>query len=172
MSTTVEGLLIGGDRVAAAEGASFDVTNPATGLRLASVAAAGSEDVDRAVAAATAAYAVWGALSPVTRGRRMHRFAALVEEHADELALLECRNVGMPIGDARGQLGMIVDVIRYYAGAVDKFFGHTIPVEREGVALTFREPIGVVGLITPWNFPLNIANWKIAPALAAATPWC
>ena len=136
-------------------------------MRLASVAAAGGEDVDRAVAAATAAYAVWGALSPVTRGRRMHRFAALVEEHADELALLECRNVGMPIGDARGQLGMIVDVIRYYAGAVDKFFGHTIPVEREGVALTFREPIGVVGLITPWNFPLNIANWKIAPALAA-----
>ena len=73
----------------------------------------------------------------------------------------------MPIGDARGQLSMIVDVIRYYAGAVDKFFGHTIPVERDGVALTFREPIGVVGLITPWNFPLNIANWKAAPALAA-----
>ena len=115
------------------------------------------------MAAATAAYEVWGALSPVTRGRHMHRFAALVEEHAEELALLECRNVGMPIGDARGQLGMIVDVIRYYAGAVDKFFGHTIPVERDGVALTFREPIGVVGLITPWNFPLNIANWKIAP---------
>ena len=126
--------MIGGDRVAAAEGASFDVTNPATGTRLASVAAAGSEDVDRAVAAAAAAYEVWGALSPVTRGRHMHRFAALVEEHAEELALLECRNVGMPIGDARGQLGMIVDVIRYYAGAVDKFFGHTIPVERDGVA--------------------------------------
>jgi betaine-aldehyde dehydrogenase len=97
----------------------------------------------------------------------MHRFAALVEDHTEELALLECRNVGMPIGDARGQLGMIVDVIRYYAGAVDKFFGHTVPVERDGVALTFREPIGIVGLITPWNFPLNIANWKAAPALAA-----
>jgi acyl-CoA reductase-like NAD-dependent aldehyde dehydrogenase len=163
----VEGLVIGGERVAAAEGASFDVQNPATGNRLASVAAAGPEDVDRAVAAATAAYEVWGALSPVTRGRHMYRFAALVEDHTDELALLECRNVGMPIGDARGQLGMIVDVLRYYAGAVDKFFGHTIPVERDGVALTFREPIGVVGLITPWNFPLNIANWKIAPALAA-----
>ena len=148
-------------------GRRFDVTNPATGTRLASVASAGVEDVDRAVAAATAAYERWGALSPVTRGRHMHRFAALVEEHAEELALLECRNVGMPIGDARGQLGMIVDVIRYYAGAVDKFFGHTVPVERDGVALTFREPIGVVGLITPWNFPLNIANWKIAPALAA-----
>ncbi len=167
MSTTVEGLVIGGDRVAAAEGRTFDVVNPATATALASVASAGAEDVDRAVAAATAAYERWGTLSPVTRGRHLHRFAALVEDHAEELALLECRNVGMPIGDARGQLGMIVDVMRYYAGAVDKFFGHTIPVEREGVAMTFREPIGVVGLITPWNFPLNIANWKIAPALAA-----
>ena len=81
----------------------------------------------------------------MTRGRHMHRFATLVEQHAEELALLECRNVGMPISDARGQLGMIIDVIRYYAGAVDKFFGHTVPVERDGVALTFREPIGVVG---------------------------
>ena len=131
------------------------------------MAEAGAEDVNRAVAAAARAYETWGALSPVTRGRTMHRFANVVEEHAEELALLECRNVGMPIGDARGQLSMIVDVIRYYAGAVDKFFGHTIPVERDGVALTFREPIGVVGLITPWNFPLNIANWKAAPALAA-----
>jgi acyl-CoA reductase-like NAD-dependent aldehyde dehydrogenase len=168
MSTTAsEGLLIAGERVGAAEGRSFEVINPATAEPLASVAEAGSEDVNRAVAAAVAAYAGWGSLSPVTRGRTMHRFANLVEEHADELAMLECRNVGMPISDARGQLSMIIDVIRYYAGAVDKFFGHTIPVEREGVAMTFREPIGVVGLITPWNFPLNIANWKIAPALAA-----
>ena len=113
------------------------------------------------------AYESWGALSPVTRGRHMHRFANVVEEHAEELAQLESRNVGMPISDARGQLGMIVDVIRYYAGAVDKFFGNTVPVERSGVAMTFREPIGVVGLITPWNFPLNIANWKTAPAMAA-----
>jgi betaine-aldehyde dehydrogenase len=168
MSTTAaEGLLIAGDRVAAAEGRTFTVLNPATAEQLATVAEAGVEDVDRAVEAALRAYERWGALSPVTRGRAMHRFAGLVEDHAEELALLECRNVGMPISDARGQLSMIVDVIRYYAGAVDKFFGHTIPVERDGVALTFREPIGVVGLITPWNFPLNIANWKIAPALAA-----
>jgi acyl-CoA reductase-like NAD-dependent aldehyde dehydrogenase len=168
MSTTAsEGLLIAGERVGAAEGRSFEVINPATAEPLASVAEAGSEDVNRAVAAAVAAYQGWGALSPVTRGRAMHRFANLVEENAEQLALLECRNVGMPISDARGQLSMIIDVIRYYAGAVDKFFGHTVPVEREGVAMTFREPIGVVGLITPWNFPLNIANWKIAPALAA-----
>jgi acyl-CoA reductase-like NAD-dependent aldehyde dehydrogenase len=166
-ATAAEGLLIAGDRVAAAEGRTFAVVNPATAEQLATVAEGGVEDVDRAVAAAVAAYERWRALSPVTRGRAMHRFAALVEEHAEELALLECRNVGMPISDARGQLAMIVDVIRYYAGAVDKFFGHTIPVERDGVAMTFREPIGVVGLITPWNFPLNIANWKIAPALAA-----
>ncbi|MGN6380952.1 MAG: aldehyde dehydrogenase family protein [Gaiellales bacterium] len=162
-----EGLMIGGQRVQAAEGGAFEVLNPATGQRLAAVAAAGAEDVDRAVRAAQRAYESWAALSPVTRGRHMHRFADVVEEHAEELALLECRNVGMPIGDARGQLRMIVDVIRYYAGAVDKFFGHTIPVERDGIAITFREPIGVVGLITPWNFPLNIANWKAAPALAA-----
>ena len=168
MSTTAtEGLLIAGERGPAAEGRSFDVVNPATAERLATVAEAGAEDVERAVAAATTAYERWGSLSPVTRGRTMHRFAALVEDHAEELAMLECRNVGMPISGRRGQLSMIVDVIRYYAGAVDKFFGHTIPVERDGVALTFREPIGVVGLITPWNFPLNIANWKIAPALAA-----
>jgi acyl-CoA reductase-like NAD-dependent aldehyde dehydrogenase len=162
-----EGLVIGGGRAAAAAGATFEVENPATGTRLATVAEGGAEDIDRAVAAARAAQEAWGALSAVTRGRHMHRFATVVEDHAEELALLECRNVGMPIADARGQLGMIVDVLRYYAGAVDKFFGHTIPVEREGVAMTFREPIGVVGLITPWNFPLNIANWKVAPAIAA-----
>jgi acyl-CoA reductase-like NAD-dependent aldehyde dehydrogenase len=166
-ATTTEGLLIGGERTAAAEGRTFDVTNPATGSHLATVAEAGVEDVGRAVAAAGRAYETWGAMSPVSRGRVMHRFANLVEEHAEELAMIECHNVGMPISDARGQLSMIVDVIRYYAGAVDKFFGHTIPVERAGVAMTFREPIGVVGLITPWNFPLNIANWKAAPALAA-----
>ena len=168
MSTTVtEGLLIAGERSPAAEGRTFDVVNPATAERIATVAEGGADDADRAVAAAAAAYETWGALSPVTRGRTMHRFANLVEDHAEELAQLECRNVGMPISDARGQLAMIVDVIRYYAGAVDKFFGNTIPVERDGVAMTFREPIGVVGLITPWNFPLNIANWKAAPALAA-----
>jgi acyl-CoA reductase-like NAD-dependent aldehyde dehydrogenase len=166
-TTATEGLLIAGERTAAAEGRSFEVTNPATGQHLATVAEAGVQDVERAVAAAAVTYETWGAMSPVTRGRVMHRFATVVEEHAEELALLECRNVGMPISDARGQLAMIVDVIRYYAGAVDKFFGHTVPVERQGVAMTFREPIGVVGLITPWNFPLNIANWKAAPALAA-----
>jgi acyl-CoA reductase-like NAD-dependent aldehyde dehydrogenase len=108
----VEGLVIGGERVAAAEGRTFEVVNPASATAMATVAEGGVEDANRAVAAALRAYETWGALSPVTRGRRMHRFATLVEEHAEELALLECRNVGMPISDARGQLGMIVDVIR------------------------------------------------------------
>ncbi len=168
MSTmAVEQLVVGGERVPAAEGRTFEVTDPSVGVALATVAEAGAEDVNRAVEAAARAYETWGALSPVTRGRHMHRFANVLEEHAEELAQLESRNVGMPISDARGQLGMIVDVVRYYAGAVDKFFGNTVPVERNGVAMTFREPIGVVGLITPWNFPLNIANWKAAPAMAA-----
>ncbi len=166
-TTTVEQLVVGGARTPSAEGRTFEVIDPALGVPMATVSEAGSEDVNRAVEAAAQAYESWGALSPVTRGRHMHRFANVVEEHAEELAQLESHNVGMPISDARGQLGMIVDVIRYYAGAVDKFFGHTVPVERNGVALTFREPIGVVGLITPWNFPLNIANWKTAPAMAA-----
>ena len=124
----IEGLVIGGERVDAAEGRTFEVVNPASATALATVAEGGVEDAEpRRGGGASKAYEGWGALSPVTRGRRMHRFAALVEEHAEELALLECRNVGMPISDARGQLGMIVDVIRYYAGAVDKFFGHTDP---------------------------------------------
>ena len=103
----IEGLVIGGERVDAAEGRTFEVVNPASATAIATVAEGGVEDVNRAVAAAVKAYEGWGALSPVTRGRHMHRFATLVEQHAEELGLLECRNVGMPISDARGQLGMI-----------------------------------------------------------------
>ena len=89
----------------------------------------------------------------------------LVEEHAEELARLESRNVGKPIAGARGEIGMVADVFHFYAGAVDKHYGETIPVAG-GVDVTFREPLGVVGLIVPWNFPLNIASWKLGPALA------
>ena len=97
----------------------------------------------------------------------LYRWADLIEEHADELALIETRDMGMAIGDARWCAGNAAAVMRYYAGAVDKFFGSTIPVDRDGIVLTFREPIGVTALITPWNFPLNIGNWKTAPAIAA-----
>ncbi len=141
------------------------VLNPATEETIAELPHGTAEDADRAVAAAAAAYPAWRAVSPEDRGRLLRRLATLVEEHAEELALLETRNVGKPIGDARGEAGMVADVFHFYAGAVDKHHGETIPVSG-GVDVTFREPLGVVGLITPWNFPLNIASWKLGPALA------
>jgi len=104
-------------------------------------------------------------VAPSDRARLLRRLATLVEEHLEELALLETRNVGKPISDSRGEVGMVADVFHFYAGAVDKHYGQTIPVAG-GVDMTFREPLGVVGLIVPWNFPLNIASWKVGPALA------
>lgn len=167
METTFEGLVIDGERVPAAEGETFETVNPATGVAYRTVAQAGPEDADRAVRAAARAFEDWGARTPIARAKVLYRFADLIEEHADELALLETRDMGMALGDARWCAGNAAAVMRYYAGAVDKFFGSTIPVDRDGIVLTFREPIGVTALITPWNFPLNIANWKTAPALAA-----
>src|SRR5260370_11108448 len=96
----------------------------------------------------------------------MRRIASAIAEHSEELARLETRNVGKPIGDARGEVGMVVDVFNYYAGAPERLFGKTIPVAG-GVDMTFREPLGVVPLIVPWNFPIAISSWKVAPALAA-----
>ena len=163
----VENLLIDGERVPSAEGRTFETVNPANGVVFRTVAEAGAEDADRAVRAAARAFEDWGARTPIQRARVLHRWADLIEEHADELALIETRDMGMAIGDARWCAGNAAAVMRYYAGAVDKFFGSTIPVDRDGIVLTFREPIGVTALITPWNFPLNIGNWKTAPALAA-----
>ena len=164
---TVEALLIDGERVLAAEGRTFDTVNPATGEVFRTVAEAGAEDADRAVRAAKRAFDDWGTRTPIQRAKVLFRWADLIEEHADELALTETRDMGMAIGDARWCAGNAAAVMRYYAGAVDKFFGSTIPVDRDGIVLTFREPIGVAALITPWNFPLNIGNWKTTPALAA-----
>jgi betaine-aldehyde dehydrogenase len=164
---TVENLLIDGERVPSAEGRTFDTVNPATGEVFRTVAEAGAEDADRAVRAAAHTFEDWGARTPIQRAKVLYRWAGLIEEHADELALIETRDMGMAIGDARWCAGNAAAVMRYYAGAVDKFFGSTIPVDRDGIVLTFREPIGVTALITPWNFPLNIGNWKTAPALAA-----
>jgi len=167
VSVAVENLLIDGERVPAAEGATFETVNPASGEVFRTVAQAGPEDADRAVRAAARAFEDWGVRTPVQRARILHRWADLIEEHADELALIETRDMGMAIGDARWCAHNAAAVMRYYAGAVDKFFGATIPVDRDGIVLTFREPIGVAVLITPWNFPLNIGNWKTAPAIAA-----
>ncbi len=167
MSVAVENLLIDGERVPAAEGATFETVNPASGEVFRTVAQAGPEDADRAVRAAARAFEDWGVRTPIQRARVLHRWADLIEEHADELALIETRDMGMAIGDSRWCAHNAAAVMRYYAGAVDKFFGATIPVDRDGIVLTFREPIGVAVLITPWNFPLNIGNWKTAPAIAA-----
>jgi acyl-CoA reductase-like NAD-dependent aldehyde dehydrogenase len=165
--TPIEGLVIDGERVPALEGRTFETVNPATGDVFRTVAQAGAEDADRAVRAAARAFDDWGSWTPIQRAKVLYRWADLLEEHVNELGLLETRDMGMALGDARWCAGNAATVMRYYAGAVDKLFGSTIPVDREGIVLTFREPIGVTALITPWNFPLNIANWKTAPAIAA-----
>ena len=141
------------------------VLNPATEQPIAELEQAGVEEADEAVARAKAAFPAWRRVAPADRARLLRRLATLVEEHAEELARIESRNVGKPIAGARGEVGMVAQVLHYYAGAVDKAFGETIPVAG-GEAFTFREPLGVVGLIVPWNFPLNIASWKLGPALA------
>ena len=141
------------------------VVNPATEEPIAELEQAGVEETDAAVARAKAAYPAWRAVAPNDRARLLRRLATLVEEHLEELAWIESRNVGKPIAGARGEVEMVANVFHFYAGAVDKHYGETIPVAG-GVDLTFREPLGVVGLIVPWNFPLNIASWKLGPALA------
>jgi betaine-aldehyde dehydrogenase len=141
------------------------ILNPATEETIAEVEAAGIDETDDAVARAKKAFPAWRAVAPADRARLLRRLATLVEEHHEELARLESRNVGKPIAGARGEVGMVAQVFHYYAGAVDKHFGETIPVAG-GIDLTLREPLGVVGLIVPWNFPLNIASWKLGPALA------
>jgi acyl-CoA reductase-like NAD-dependent aldehyde dehydrogenase len=133
---------------------------------LAEVPRAGVEQVDEAVDAARAALRSWRALSPGERAEMLHALADTLARNREELAVLEARNAGKTIADARGEMGMVVDTFRYYAGAPERMLGDTIPVAG-GEAFTVREPLGVVGLITPWNFPLTIASWKLAPALAA-----
>jgi acyl-CoA reductase-like NAD-dependent aldehyde dehydrogenase len=131
------------------------VVNPATGKPIAELEQAGVEETDGAVARAKAAFPSWRAVAPADRARLLRRLATLVEDHCEELAQIETRNVGKPISDSRGEVGMVADVFHFYAGAIDKQHGETIPVAG-GVDMTFREPLGVVGLIVPWNFPLNI----------------
>ena len=144
----------------------LEVLEPATEQVLAELPQAGVEEADAAVARARAAYPAWRAVAPADRSKLLHRLADALDAAREDLAVLEARNAGKPISDARGEMQMVVDTFRYYAGAPERALGDTIPVAG-GVAMTFREPLGVVGLIVPWNFPLTIASWKLAPALAA-----
>ena len=161
---------IGGRYVDAAAGGTFDSVNPATGRVLARVAAGEQEDVDRAVAAARAAFrrGHWSGMAPGARKQVLQRFADLILRHAEELALLETLDVGKPITDS-----LSVDVpatarcIHWYAEAIDKVYDEVAPTGPGALALITREPLGVVGAIVPWNFPMIMAAWKIGPALAA-----
>jgi acyl-CoA reductase-like NAD-dependent aldehyde dehydrogenase len=143
----------------------LSVLNPATEQPIVELDEAGVEEADEAVARAKAAFPAWRDVAPGTRAALLRKVATLVEENAEELARIESENVGKPISGARAEVGMVADVFHFYSGAVEKHYGDTIPVAG-GVDMTFREPLGVVGLIVPWNFPLNIASWKLGPALA------
>jgi acyl-CoA reductase-like NAD-dependent aldehyde dehydrogenase len=145
---------------------SIQVIEPATEEVLAELPQAGVEEADAAIERARDAFPAWRAVAPADRAALLRNVAALVAERVEDLARLEARNVGKPISDARGEAGMVADVFHYYAGAPERLLGDTIPVAG-GVDMTFREPLGVVGLITPWNFPMAIASWKLGPALAA-----
>ena len=144
----------------------LSVVEPATEEVLAELPRAGAEETDAAVARARSAYPAWRAVSPGERSALLRGLADAIDDRREELAVLEARNAGKPISDARGEVAMVVETFRYYSGAPERTTGKTIPVDG-GVDMTFREPLGVVGLIVPWNFPLVIASWKVAPALAA-----
>src|SRR3954471_10829115 len=142
------------------------VIEPATAEVMAEIPRAGVEETDAAIARGREAFPAWRAMDPAARSALLHDLTDAIAERQEDLAKLEARNAGKPIGDARGEMGMVVETFRYYAGAPERLLGKTIPVAG-GVDMTFREPLGVVGLIVPWNFPLVIASWKVAPALAA-----
>jgi acyl-CoA reductase-like NAD-dependent aldehyde dehydrogenase len=163
-----EMLMLGGERTASAEDKTFQVVEPAVGKPLAEVAEAGPEDARRAVDIAHRAFeeGPWPRASATERGRVLLRASAIVRDRLEELAQLEARNVGKPIRDARDEMGIVAGTLEYWGGAANKIFGETIPVQDSGLDVTLREPVGVCVLITPWNFPLAIASWKIAPALA------
>lgn len=145
--------------------ATTKIINPATEQVIKEVPIQGAEELDAAVARALATGPAWRAVAPSDRARLLRRFAGLVEDHLEELAALETANVGKPISESRDEVGMVAEVFYFYAGAVDKHRGATVPVAG-GVDMTFHEPLGVVGAIVPWNFPIAIMSWKVGPALA------
>ncbi|MEV6327365.1 aldehyde dehydrogenase family protein [Streptomyces sp. NPDC051909] len=144
----------------------LQVLNPATEEVVATVPAATAADVDAAVVRATAAQRSWAAAAPADRARILRRFAAVVDAHVEELALLEVREAGHTLGNARWEAGNVRDLLDYAAGGVERLNGRQIPVPG-GLDITILEPLGVIGVIAPWNFPMPIAAWATAPALAA-----
>ncbi|MEU8086450.1 aldehyde dehydrogenase family protein [Micromonospora sp. NPDC049101] len=142
------------------------LVEPASGAGFLEVAAASREEVDAVISRAASAFATWRSVAAGDRARLLRRFAAVVDAHLEELALLEVRNSGHTIGNARWEAGNVRDVLDYYAGAPERLTGRQIPVPG-GLDVTFHEPLGVVGVIVPWNFPMPIAAWGFVPALAA-----
>jgi len=166
---TATRLLINGRWEDALDGKVFANLDPRTGEKICDVAEGSARDIDRAVTAARSAFdtGAWPRMSGRARGRVLYRFASLLEEHAEELALLETLDNGKPLSYARAaDVPLAIDHFRYYAGWADKVHGKTIPVDGDFFAYTLHEPVGVVGAIIPWNFPLLMAAWKLAPALA------
>ncbi len=161
-------LFINGEFRKPAKGKSMPLVNPATEETIVEVAAATGEDVNSAIEGAHRAYRQgWRDLTPGERTEILFNIARLLRENCERIAQLECQNVGKPISDARDEAGLGARVFEYYAGAITKFTGQTIPVSRGGFDFTLRQPMGVVAAIVPWNFPFPIACWKVAPALAA-----
>jgi acyl-CoA reductase-like NAD-dependent aldehyde dehydrogenase len=143
-----------------------DVINPATEQVVTTIDLVGLEETDAAIARAVEVGPAWRAVSPADRGMLLRRFADVVEDHTDELAALEVANSGHTVGNARWEVGNVVNVLRYFSAAPERLFGRQIPVAG-GLDVTFKEPLGVVSVIVPWNFPMPIAGWGFAPALAA-----
>ncbi|MBI2930267.1 MAG: aldehyde dehydrogenase family protein [Planctomycetes bacterium] len=161
-------LFIGGQWVEPATGRSFSVVNPATEEAIVEVAEGGAQDVDAAVQAARKAFdeGKWASLGPGERARLMGKAADLLESKLDEFVHLETANCGKTLAESRIELTLAAEVLRYFAGWATKHSGETIPSRPQALLYTMREPVGVVGAITPWNFPLLLAMWKVAPALA------
>lgn len=161
-------LLIDGQHVESVSGRSFKTLNPATEEVIATVAEGNEADVDRAVAAARRAFeGPWSTMRAAERGQILFRLVELMKQHADELAELESRDAGKPIAAVlRQDLPAAIDTLTYYAGWADKIHGEVVPTRSDALTYTLREPVGVVGVVVPWNFPLMIGMWKLAPALA------
>ncbi len=161
-------LLIGGEWISTNK--TFDTINPANEKKLASVSFAGAEDVDRAVNAARSALSTgpWAKMSPRERGRMLYKLADLIERDKERLAILESMDNGKPVGETMNfDIPQVIETFRYYAGWADKIYGDVNPISGDFFSYTLKEPAGVVAQIIPWNFPLLMAAWKLAPALAA-----